>query len=155
MIQSPATAAAPALDIHGLTKVYQRNPSLRQSLARGLGFNGSDAHREGSVTALSDVSFSVPRGEAFGVIGRNGAGKSTLLQILAGTLRATAGECRVNGRITALLELGSGFNPEFTGRENIHLAGAILGFSRAEMDRKYDTIARFADIGEFIERPVK
>jgi lipopolysaccharide transport system ATP-binding protein len=89
------------------------------------------------------------------VIGRNGAGKSTLLQIIAGTLRASSGECQVQGRVTALLELGSGFNPEFTGRENVYLAGAILGISREEMNRKFDDIARFADIGAFIEQPVK
>jgi len=110
---------------------------------------------EGVVHALADVSFVVQRGEAFGVIGRNGAGKSTLLQILAGTLRPSSGHCAVRGRVTALLELGSGFNPEFTGRENVYLAGGILGISRAEMDRKFDEIARFADVGPFIEQPVK
>jgi lipopolysaccharide transport system ATP-binding protein len=89
------------------------------------------------------------------VIGRNGAGKSTLLQILAGTLRPSSGESRVSGRVTALLELGSGFNPEFTGRENIYLAGSILGISRSEMTRRFDEIVDFADIGSFIEQPVK
>src|SRR4051812_15737320 len=106
MIQPTVTDVAPAIEIRGLTKIYQRNPSLREAFARGLGFNGSSADREGSITALRDVALTIRRGEAFGVIGRNGAGKSTLLQILAGTLSPTAGECRVNGRITALLELG-------------------------------------------------
>lgn len=105
--------------------------------------------------ALKAVTFEVGKGEAFGVIGRNGAGKSTLLQILAGTLQPSSGSCQVHGRVTALLELGSGFNPEFTGRENIYLAGSILGIPRSEMERKFDEIVRFADIGAFIEQPVK
>lgn len=145
------------VDVRDLTKQYQADRSLWSFLRSGLG--GSDGatgpRSEGVVAALQGVSFSVRRGESFGIIGRNGAGKSTLLQILAGTLQATSGECRVQGRVTALLELGSGFNPEFTGRENIFLAGAILGFSRAEMEARFEAITRFADIGAFIERPVK
>ncbi len=104
--------------------------------------------------ALRDVSFSVSRGEAVGVIGRNGSGKSTLLQILAGTMTPTEGEARVRGRVAALLQLGSGFNHEFTGRENVYMAGAILGITRAEMDDRFDEVAGFADIGEFIDQPV-
>jgi lipopolysaccharide transport system ATP-binding protein len=149
---------APAIEALGLSKVYQRNISLRQWFARGLGLGATAAisyDAPDSVVALRDVSFSIPRGEAFGVIGRNGAGKSTLLQVIAGTLSASAGECRVHGRVTALLELGSGFNPEFTGRENVYLAGSILGIARGEMDRKFPEIERFADIGAFIEQPVK
>ncbi|RME68790.1 MAG: ABC transporter ATP-binding protein [Verrucomicrobia bacterium] len=105
--------------------------------------------------ALQNVSFTLSKGESLGVIGRNGSGKSTLLQILAGTLRPTEGECIVRGRVAALLELGSGFNPEFTGRENVMLNGAILGFSREEMEKRFSAVAEFADIGEFIDRPVK
>lgn len=105
--------------------------------------------------ALREVSFEVRRGEAFGIIGRNGAGKSTLLQIIAGTTRPSEGEVRVAGRVHALLELGSGFNPEFTGRENVHLNGAVLGLSPAEVRQRFDEIAAFADIGMFIDQPVK
>lgn len=105
--------------------------------------------------ALNGVSFDVKKGETVGLIGKNGSGKSTLLQIICGTLTATEGEVETKGRIAALLELGSGFNPEFTGRENIYLNAAILGLSKEETDKKYDSIIEFADIGDFIDQPVK
>ena len=105
--------------------------------------------------ALQDISFEVRKGESIGIVGRNGAGKSTLLQIIVGTLQPTTGSVAVNGRVAALLELGSGFNPEFTGRENVYLNATILGLTKAEIDEKFDDIAAFADIGEFIEQPVK
>jgi lipopolysaccharide transport system ATP-binding protein len=105
--------------------------------------------------ALEDVSFEVKRGETVGIIGRNGSGKSTLLQIIAGTLDVTRGEVEVHGRVAALLELGSGFNPEFTGRENVYVNAAIQGLSKSEVDAKFDDIAAFADIGEFLEQPIK
>lgn len=105
--------------------------------------------------ALNDVSFEVKRGEAFGIIGRNGSGKSTLLQIVCGILQPTSGAVHVNGRMSALLELGAGFNPEFTGRENVYINGKILGFRDAEIDERFDEIAGFADIGEFMNQPVK
>jgi lipopolysaccharide transport system ATP-binding protein len=105
--------------------------------------------------ALRGVSFDVARGEAVGILGRNGAGKSTLLQIIAGTMSPTEGEVGVRGRVAAMLQLGSGFNPEFTGRENVFLGGAILGITRREMEERFDEIAAFADIGSFIEQPIK
>lgn len=105
--------------------------------------------------ALKGVSFELKKGECLGIIGRNGSGKSTLLQIIAGTIAPTTGSVSADGRVAALLELGSGFNPEFTGRENVYMNGAIMGFSRAKMDKKFDEIAAFADIGEFIDQPIK
>ncbi len=105
--------------------------------------------------ALNDVTFSVKKGEAFGIIGRNGSGKSTLLQIITGTLTPTTGTVSLHGRVGALLELGSGFNPEFTGRENIYLNGNLLGLTRQQIDQKFDSIASFADIGLHLEQPIK
>jgi lipopolysaccharide transport system ATP-binding protein len=105
--------------------------------------------------ALHDVSFEVKKGETFGIIGRNGSGKSTLLQLICGTLNPAGGLVQTNGRVAALLELGTGFNPEFTGRENVYMNGAVLGLTTEDIDARFDDIAAFADIGEFIEQPVK
>ena len=105
--------------------------------------------------ALRDISFEVKKGETVGIVGRNGSGKSTLLQIICGTLTPTIGEIETRGRIAALLELGSGFNPEFTGRENVYLNGAVLGLTRDEVNNRFDAIASFADIGAFLDQPVK
>lgn len=105
--------------------------------------------------ALKDISFEVRRGETIGVLGRNGSGKSTLLQMISGTLTPSAGEISIGGKITALLELGAGFNPEFSGRENVFLNAAIFGLAREKIEQKFEEIAAFADIGEFIEQPVK
>lgn len=105
--------------------------------------------------ALSDINVDIARGETVGIVGRNGSGKSTLLQLICGTLTPTVGDIRVNGRIAALLELGAGFNPEFTGRENVFLNATVLGLTHAEIVEKFDEIAAFADIGEFIDQPVK
>jgi lipopolysaccharide transport system ATP-binding protein len=105
--------------------------------------------------ALQEINLKVAEGETLGIIGQNGSGKSTLLQIIAGTLTPTTGEIGVNGRVSALLELGSGFNPEFTGRQNVFFNGQILGLSREEVEAKFDDIAAFAEIGDFLDRPVK
>ncbi len=105
--------------------------------------------------AIYDISFDIIKGETMGIIGRNGAGKSTLLQLICGTLTPTSGQVQVNGKVAALLELGAGFNPEFTGRENVYINGAIMGLSRQEIDKRFDDVAAFADIGDFINQPVK
>ena len=105
--------------------------------------------------ALSDISIKVSRGETVGIVGRNGAGKSTLLQIICGTLTPTSGSVVVNGRVAALLELGAGFNPEFTGRENVYMNAAILGLKEKEINERFDDIAEFADIGVYLDQPVK
>ncbi|MGQ4649224.1 Wzt carbohydrate-binding domain-containing protein [Lyngbya aestuarii] len=105
--------------------------------------------------ALQDINLEIPKGQTLGIIGRNGSGKSTLLQIIVGTLTPTQGEVQVNGRVSALLELGSGFNPEFTGRQNVFFNGQLLGLSNREIEEKFDDIASFADIGDFLDQPAK
>jgi lipopolysaccharide transport system ATP-binding protein len=151
-----------AISVKNVSKMYplyaDPQARLRQSLWYALpkflrGNHPPEFYKE--FWALRNISFEVKKGETVGIIGRNGSGKSTLLQIIAGTLVPTGGEVGVNGRVAALLELGSGFNPEFTGRENVYLSGSILGFSREEIDDLFDEIAAFADIGQFIDQPVK
>ena len=105
--------------------------------------------------ALADISFTVPTGKVLGLVGRNGAGKSTLLQVLCKTLQPTSGALEVNGRIAALLELGSGFNPEFTGRENVYLNASVLGLKKEEIDQRFDEIVEFSGLKDFIDQPVK
>lgn len=122
-------------------------------LARRLGAGGKSYFSE--FRALEKVSLFVEKGEVVGIVGKNGSGKSTLLQIICGTVSQTEGHVEVFGRIAALLELGSGFNPDFTGKENVYLNAAILGLSAAEIDARYESIVRFADIGDFINQPVK
>ena len=107
------------------------------------------------VTALHDVSFAVAQGEALGVVGPNGSGKSTLLKLLAGTMAPDSGTLTLGGRVSALIELGAGFHPEFTGRENVFLSGAILGMRRSEMTQRFDDIVAFAELQEFMDIPVK
>lgn len=142
-----------AISVRNLSKIYRMFGHPGDRIKQALTLGRVPFHRE--FTALKDVSFDIKKGETVGVIGRNGSGKSTLLQLLCGILKPSSGTVTVNGRISALLELGAGFNPEFTGRENVFFQGAIMGFSRAEMESRFDEIAAFADIGEFIDQPVR
>lgn len=135
--------------LRAVATAFPAGPGLRARLDRAAAAGGRDVH------ALHPLSFTIRRGEAVGIIGRNGSGKSTLLQLIAGILQPTSGSITSEGRISALLELGSGFNPEFTGRENVYLNGSILGLTAREIDARFDQIAAFADIGDFIEEPVK
>lgn len=146
-------SSKPVISVRGVNKVYRiyKHP-LHRLLAS---FSVGRWDHSTKFSALNGVSFDVHKGETIGILGRNGAGKSTLLQIICSIRRPTSGTISVNGRISALLELGSGFQPEFTGRENVYLQGAVLGFSRQEMAQRFDEIAAFADIGEYIDQPVK
>ncbi|HRH92119.1 MAG TPA: ABC transporter ATP-binding protein, partial [Agitococcus sp.] len=150
-----------AISVNGLSKCYQiynkPNDRLKQffipRMQSLLKQSVKQYYRE--FWALKDVSFEVKRGETVGIVGRNGSGKSTLLQLICGTLTPTAGQVSVNGRIAALLELGAGFNSEFSGRENIYLNGAILGINSKEMEKKVSAILSFSELGDFIGQPVK
>jgi ABC-type polysaccharide/polyol phosphate transport system ATPase subunit len=142
-----------AVEACNLTKVYRIYADPKDRLKEYL-LRGRRAYHQ-EFWALRDVSFRAQVGSTVGLIGDNGAGKSTLLQLVAGTLRPTSGSVRLQGRISTILELGSGFNPEFTGRENAFMSGAIMGIGQREMERRFPEIAAFAEIGEFIDRPVK
>lgn len=142
-----------ALSAHGLRKVYQLYDRPLDRLRQMLSRDGRRYFRE--FVALDNVSFSLPRGQVLGLVGRNGAGKSTLLQLICNTLTPTSGNVVVNGRVAALLELGAGFNPEFTGRENVFLNASILGLSQREISARFDDIVAFSGIGDFIDQPVK
>lgn len=140
-----------AISVGHLSKVYKlyNKPSDRLKETLGMKVAAKEHY------ALRDVSFTVNKGETVGIIGTNGSGKSTILKIITGVLNPSGGEVSVNGRISALLELGAGFNMEYTGLENVYLNGTMIGFSREEIDRKMDAILSFADIGDFIHQPVK
>ncbi|WNH49288.1 ABC transporter ATP-binding protein [Stenotrophomonas aracearum] len=158
---SSETSRDVAIRVTGVTKCFQiyEQPHLRLKQAvmprvlRAAGLEPRNYFQE--FWALKGVDFEVRRGDTVGIIGRNGSGKSTLLQIICGTLQATSGSVEVNGRVAALLELGAGFNPEFSGRENVYLSASILGLTRDQIDARFDDIVAFADIGDFVERPVK
>jgi len=155
------TANDIAIRVTNLSKCYQIYDSPRDRLKQFVVPKFQQLTRQQSKQyfrefwALQNVSFEVKKGKTIGIIGRNGSGKSTLLQIICGTLTPTCGTVETNGRIAALLELGAGFNFEFTGRENVYMNGALLGLSKQEIDIRFDEIAAFADIGQFIEQPVK
>jgi lipopolysaccharide transport system ATP-binding protein len=142
-----------AIIVKDVSKKYRLFDSARDRLKEALHPFSKHYHRE--FWALKGVNFEVPRGQTVGILGRNGSGKSTLLQIIAGIMQPTSGEVIVNGRVSALLELGAGFNPEFTGRENVLFQAQVMGLSREEINRRLPEIEAFADVGEFFDQPVK
>ena len=141
------------IKVEKLSKAYKLYEKPADRLKESLHPLGKKYHHE--FFALKDISFEIRRGETVGIIGKNGSGKSTLLKIITGIVTPSAGVFEVRGKIAALLELGAGFNPEFTGIENIYMNGTVMGFSRAEMDARLDDIVAFADIGDFVRQPVK
>ena len=142
-----------AISVEHVKKIYKLYDRNRDRLKDALGFSKKPLGKEHY--ALNDVSFQVGQGETVGIIGTNGSGKSTILKIITGVLNPTNGEVKVNGRISALLELGAGFNMEYTGIENIYLNGTMIGFTKEEIDEKLQDILDFADIGDFVNQPVK
>ncbi len=142
-----------AIDVRNVTKVYRLYDRPADRLKESLSIRKKNYHKD--FHALRDVSFDVEKGQSVGIIGTNGSGKSTMLKIITGVLTPTEGEVEVQGKISALLELGAGFNMEYTGIENIYMNGTMMGFTKAEMDEKLSEILEFADIGEFVHQPVK
>src|SRR5256885_6795704 len=154
----------PIIKGEGLSKRYRigalGHTSLRDAIAGAVraplrSWRGENASPENTIWALKDVTFEVAPGEVVGIIGRTGAGKSTLLKILSRITKPTGGRVQLNGRVGSLLEVGTGFHPELTGRENIYLNGAILGMSRREIERKFDDIVAFAEVEKFLDTPTK
>ena len=143
-----------AIRVDNLTKIYRLYDRPRDRFLETMGLSRGRV-RSREHYALRDVSFTVRRGETIGIIGTNGSGKSTILKIITGVVSPSSGSVTVNGRISALLELGAGFNPEYTGIENVYLNGTMIGFSKEEIDSKLEDILAFADIGEFAKQPVK
>ena len=141
------------VEVKNLTKVYELYNKPIDRLKESISLSKKSYHRD--FYALNDINFDVGRGESFGIIGVNGSGKSTLLKIITGVLSKTSGEINVHGKVAALLELGAGFNQDYTGIENIYMNGTMMGFSKKEMDERLDKIIEFADIGDFIYQPVK
>lgn len=152
-MSSESTTIEPVIEVSGLGKAYHMYERPSHRLWQALLGKRKSFYKD--FWALRDVEFSIQRGQTVGIVGRNGSGKSTLLQMIAGTLTPTEGHIKVRGRVAALLELGSGFNPEFTGRENVYLNATILGLTRTQIDQRMQSILEFADIGEFIDQPVR
>ena len=152
-------SAMNAIEVRNVSKVYRRYSRRRQfaTLKSALlsGSLISDLKADETFQALNDVSFSVPPGRTYGIIGPNGSGKSTMLKLVAGITRPTSGTVTVNGRISALIELGAGFHPEISGRENVFINGIMLGLSRREIQKRFDEIVEFAELKDFIDAPVK
>jgi len=144
---------SPAVSLQNVSKKFRLFSSPKERFWEALHPFNKQYHRE--FWALKDITFDVPKGTTLGIVGRNGSGKSTLLQIICSVLRPTLGSVMTSGRVSALLELGAGFNPEFTGRDNVLLNGALVGFTRAEMQQRLPLIKEFADIGDFFDQPVK
>jgi lipopolysaccharide transport system ATP-binding protein len=144
-----------SIRVTNLTKIFPVYAQPYHRLMQMLSIGESKRRWFREFQALKNINFEIHKGETVGIVGRNGSGKSTLLQIICGTLAPSVGSIKVNGRIAALLELGAGFNPEFTGRENVFMNGTLLGLNRNEIEAKYEDILAFADIGEFIDQPVK
>lgn len=142
-----------AIKVENISKIYKLYNKPIDRLKESLSIKKTKFHKE--YYALQDISFEVKKGETVGIIGTNGAGKSTLLKIITGVLNQSSGNVEVNGKISALLELGAGFNPEYTGVENIYLNGTMVGYTKEEIDKKIGNIENFADIGDFINQPVK
>lgn len=142
-----------AISVRSLSKTYRLFDHPGDRVKQFISFGFKRYHRE--FAALEEVSLDIKKGETIGIIGKNGSGKSTLLQLICGILKPSFGSVITNGRISALLELGAGFNPEFTGRENVYFQGALMGFTQTQMDQRFADIAAFADIGEFIDQPVR
>ena len=155
---TPATRSAPAIELNAVTKVYRRYGSrhfatLKSALMQRSILSELQPHE--TFAALSDLSLRVPTGSTFGLIGRNGSGKSTALKLVAGITKPTMGTVAVEGRISALIELGAGFHPEISGRENVFINGIMLGLSKREIQARFDEIVDFAELREFIDEPVK
>src|SRR6266542_5046269 len=147
-----------AIDLVNVSKVYRRYSGRQFSTLKSALLQRSllrDLRPDQTFPALTDVSFSVPRGSTYGIIGRNGSGKSTALKLVAGITKPTSGEVHVAGRISALIELGAGFHPEISGRENVFINGIMLGLSKREIQRRFDEIVDFAELRDFIDAPVK